>query len=165
MVSTRDSFDEQEVLTYLETLSQVQGELLGLLVAKREAISTGEVEQLAELGVREVEVQDKMAQLQVRRSEILSNANDDGITCETLEDLVGSANSADSAVLGHEVKEAKQRMRLLQHETLTNWVVEQTSLLHVSRLLEIIACGGRLQPTYGKGGIPQNRGTLVDREV
>jgi len=68
MVSARDSFDEQEVLTYLDTLSQVQGELLELLVSKREAISTGEVDQLAELGVREIEVQDKMAQLQVRRS-------------------------------------------------------------------------------------------------
>lgn len=165
MVTAGDSFDETEVLTYLEDLSTVQEELLALLVAKRAAISVGDLDQLSELGVREVAVQERMAELQIRRSEILATAQSEGIVCDSLEDLAGSARSEDSPILAREVKEAKQRMRLLQHETLTNWVVEQTSLLHVSRMLEIIACGGRLQPTYGKGGDSQNRGTLVDREV
>jgi hypothetical protein len=56
-------------------------------------------------------------------------------------------------------------MRLLQHQSLTNWVLAQRAVLHVSQLLEIIATGGRLQPTYGDGDTLHNRGSLVDQEA
>jgi len=165
MVTAGETYDEQEVMEYLHTLSSVQEELLELLVAKREAISAGDIEQLNELGDRELSVQRKMADLQVHREQILAIASEAGTVCESLEDLVTSGDRAESSSLVEDVREAKQRMRSLQHETLTNWVVEQTSLLHVSRMLEIIARGGRLQPTYSKSGNALNCGTLVDREV
>jgi hypothetical protein len=56
-------------------------------------------------------------------------------------------------------------MRLLQHHSLTNWVLAQRSLLHITQLLEIVATGGRLQPTYGKGASSHARGALVDQEA
>jgi hypothetical protein len=42
-------------------------------------------------------------------------------------------------------------------------VLVQRSLLHLSQLIEIIATGGRPQPTYGNGPERQNCGSLVDR--
>jgi hypothetical protein len=51
----------------------------------------------------------------------------------------------------------------LQHQSLTNWVLVQRTLLHLSQLIEIIATGGRLKPTYGKGSDHQAGGALVDR--
>jgi len=51
---------------------------------------------------------------------------------------------------------------LLQHHSLVNWVVIQRTLLHLSQMLEIIATGGRLQPTYGKGESSTASGTLMD---
>jgi hypothetical protein len=56
-------------------------------------------------------------------------------------------------------------MRLLQHQSLANWVLAQRVMLHLSQLLEIFATGGRLQPTYGRGEMPTSSGALVDREA
>ena len=56
-------------------------------------------------------------------------------------------------------------MRLLQNQSITNWVLAQRSLLHVSQLLEIIATGGRLQPTYGEGETVHSVGSLVNQEA
>ena len=53
----------------------------------------------------------------------------------------------------------------LQHECLTNWVLVQRTLLHLSQLIEIIATGGRMKPTYGNGSDRQDQGALVDRAV
>ena len=47
--------------------------------------------------------------------------------------------------------ETASRMRLLRHQGLTNWVLVQVKLLHLSKLLEIIATKGRPGPTYGRG--------------
>jgi hypothetical protein len=67
--------------------------------------------------------------------------------------------------LGSRVKETTARMRLLQHNALANWVLAQRSLLHVSQLLEIIATGGRIQPTYGDRESVHGCGSLVNQEA
>jgi hypothetical protein len=56
-------------------------------------------------------------------------------------------------------------MRLLQHQSLANWVLAQRSLLHVSQLIEIIATGGRMQPTYGDKESVHARGSLVNQQA
>jgi hypothetical protein len=68
------------------------------------------------------------------------------------------------------IREAAERSRLLQHQCLTNWVLVQRTLLHLSQLIEIIATGGRLQPTYSNStdrhsphGGAMVGGALVDR--
>jgi hypothetical protein len=75
--------------------------------------------------------------------------------------LGGDANGK----LGKQVKQVASNMRLLQHQSLTNWVLAQRALLHVSQLLEIIATGGRMQPTYGDKDALHSRGSLVDHEI
>jgi hypothetical protein len=78
------------------------------------------------------------------------------------------ADSADRSVrgkLGARVKESSARMQLLQHHSLANWVLAQRCLLHASQLLEIIATGGRLQPTYGDKESVHARGALVNHEA
>ena len=61
------------------------------------------------------------------------------------------------------MREATARMRLLQHHSLTNWVLVQRTLIHLSQMLEIIATGGRLKPTYGKDDSVNSGGFLVDQ--
>jgi hypothetical protein len=65
--------------------------------------------------------------------------------------------------LGDSLRQASHRARLLQHHSLVNWVLVQKTLIHLSQLLEIIATGGRLQPTYQRDGTVQATGALVDR--
>ena len=57
-----------------------------------------------------------------------------------------------------------EHVRRLQLEHLKNWVIAQKSLLHVSQILEIVATGGKIQPTYGKSE-SSARGALVDQEA
>ncbi len=64
-----------------------------------------------------------------------------------------------------EIRDARARARLLQHQSLTNWVFVQRTLIHLSQMLEIIATGGRLHPTYGKGDTADTSGNLVDQEA
>jgi hypothetical protein len=61
------------------------------------------------------------------------------------------------------MREAADRSRLLQHQSLTNWVLVQRTLLHLSQMIEIIATGGRPKPTYEKGPGSNSGGALVDR--
>jgi hypothetical protein len=51
----------------------------------------------------------------------------------------------------------------VQHHSLTNWVLVQRTLIHLSQMLEIIATGGRMKPTYGEGGRTDAGGSLVDQ--
>jgi len=67
--------------------------------------------------------------------------------------------------LAAQIRAAAHRTRLLRHSSLTNWVLMQKTLLHLSQLLEIIATGGQFQPTYEKGGCASTTGALVNREV
>ena len=46
-----------------------------------------------------------------------------------------------------------------------NSPLAQRALLHVAQVLEIIATGGRLQPTYGSGDNPALRGNLLSGEA
>jgi hypothetical protein len=64
-----------------------------------------------------------------------------------------------------QVKKTAARARLLQHQALANWVLAQRTVLHLSQILEIIATGGRLQPTYGKENPIAAGGSLVDQAV
>jgi hypothetical protein len=53
-------------------------------------------------------------------------------------------------------------MRLLHHQSLANWVLAQRTLLHIAQMLEIVATGGRLQPTYDPANVSSPGGALVD---
>jgi hypothetical protein len=63
------------------------------------------------------------------------------------------------------VKEASAKMQLLQHHSLAGWVLAQRSLLHVSQLLEILATGGRMQPTYGSRESIHACGSMLNQEA
>jgi len=65
--------------------------------------------------------------------------------------------------LDEQVHRAQKQARLLRHHSLANWVVIQRTVIHLSQMLEIIATGGRLQPTYGEGEPVNASGGLVDR--
>ena len=61
-----------------------------------------------------------------------------------------------------QVTEADAKTQLLRHQSITNWVVTQQTLLHLSQMLEVIAGGGQLRPTYGTETSAHGHGSLVD---
>jgi hypothetical protein len=62
-----------------------------------------------------------------------------------------------------DIDQAAERSRLLQNQSLTNWVLMQRTLLHLSQMIEIIATGGQPMPTYGNGALHTKSGALVDQ--
>ena len=156
---------EAEISALLDELSAAQGELLEVLAEKRSALSTADVVRLTELQPREEKLLVRLADCQERRSALLAEAKRQGQPCGNIAMLAVKANRGKPSKLAERVKETAGRTRLLQHQSLTNWVLAQRSLLHVSQLLEIIATGGRMQPTYGDTESVHARGSLVNHEA
>jgi len=156
---------EADVAALLEELSSVQDDLLAVLGSKRAALVAGDLPALAELQVREEQLAERLKACQERRLGLLASARKAGRAGESLGKLAGAAKGAGRGKLGEEVKAASARMQLLRNESITNWVLAQRALLHVSQLVEIIATGGRLVPTYGEGESVHSRGSLVNHQA
>lgn len=156
---------EAEITCLLADLSAAQVELLDVLQQKRQRLAKVDLPGLAELQPREEELATRLESCQRRRSELLASAQEAGMPSESIGSLAAAASGHRRGKLGSELKQASARMRLLQNQGLTNWVLAQRSLLHVSQLVEIIATGGRMQPTYGEKESVHSRGSLVNQEA
>ena len=156
---------ESEIATLLDDLTSVQDELFTVLREKRERMASRNPQAIMESLVREEMLCERLQSCHTRRAELLKLAGEAGVPASNLGDLAASVEPRSDGQLRKQVKETGARMRLLQNESLANWVLAQRALLHISQLLEIIATGGRLQPTYLKGESVHARGALVDREA
>lgn len=156
---------EQDLAALLEELSSAQDELLSVLVAKKDCLAAADIEGLPELQVRELALGERLKACHERRGDLLSAAKEQNLPGDSLGRLAATLPARQRDKLGKQVKESEARMRLLHNQTITNWVLAQRSLLHVSQLLEIIATGGRLQPTYGDGEMAHSVGGLVNQEA
>lgn len=153
---------EEEVASLLDSLSSAQEELLQVLDEKRQFLEVADRDGLERLQSREMELIERLQACTQRRAALLSAANSQGLPADSIEQLTQTLPEKQRVGLGEQAKTVKDRVRLLQHQSLTNWVLAQRALLHVAQLLEIIATGGRLQPTYGKGDCVFNRGSLLN---
>lgn len=154
-----------QIADLLNDLSQVQFELLAFLKEKRASMTARNPEEIAALQSREEELTQRLQQCHDRRAVLLAEAGQQGLPDDSLAHLSEALPSGGSRQLRQQIQESSARMRLLQHQSLTNWVLAQRALLHVSQLLEIIATGGRLQPTYGNASTINNRGSLLNSEA
>ena len=156
---------EAEITGLLDDLTSVQTELLEVLAQKRVALTNADMQGLAELQPRELHLSDRLAACQDRRTALLAEAKAQGKPSENVARLANSTNTGKPSKLGIQVKETAARLRILQHHSLANWVLAQRSLLHVSQLLEIIATGGQMRPTYGDRESVHACGSLVNQQA
>jgi hypothetical protein len=156
---------ESELAALLSRLSAAQRELLSLLATKRELIVNRDHQGLAVLAAKEGELAAELQACQERRQQLLAEADRAGMPAGSLAELSSVLpKKAGNALLGP-VEEARNRARLIRHECLTQWLAVQRTVLHLSQILEIIATGGRTQPTYGKGRALERSGALMDQAV
>ncbi len=156
---------ENELAELLSNLSAVQGELLELLGKKRELLVKSDIEGLQEVGQQEQQLIQRLQTCQEHRGLLLERASEEGLPSESISALTDALPGPEREVLATQVNEAQTRSSLLHHHSLTNWVLVQRTLIHLSQLLEIIATGGRPQPTYGKGKSPEISGSLMDHAI
>jgi hypothetical protein len=111
---------------------------------------------------RELDLTARLERCHERRAELLAQAAGDGLPSDSLRALGSALSKSERKPLDDSIREAAARSRLLQHHSLTNWVLTQRTLLHLAQLLEIIGTGGRTSPTYGKGEPRGASGALMD---
>jgi len=154
---------ESELAALLTQLLATQDDVLEILARKRELLRTADSDGLVALGPEEEQVVGRLQQCMKRRGELLERARREGLPSTSIRALAQALPRSQRGELNRQIRQAGSRGRLLQHHSLTNWVVIQRTLLHLSQMLEIIATGGRLQPTYGEGEPVGASGSLVDR--
>lgn len=153
---------ETEIAALLNDLSTVQSEMLAFLGEKQRLLAAVDLPGMSALDEREPAMIERLQACHRRRGELLAQAAEAGRPAESLRELTGSLPSGQATPLQQQIRESTHRARLLQHQSLTNWVIVQRTVLHLSQILEIIASGGQSQPTYGMDTVV-NSGALVDQ--
>ena len=156
---------ESDIAALLADLSAVQEELLTFLETKRALLAAGDTAGL-EAAQEQAEVLiERLTDCQNRRQLLLVRAGNEGLPNQDVRSLAAAVVPDHADQLDASFAEAQHRTRLLQHRSLTNWVIVQRSLIHLSQMIEILATGGRLRPTYDMENTTCGSGGLVDREV
>ncbi|HVX15073.1 MAG TPA: flagellar protein FlgN [Pirellulales bacterium] len=154
---------ERDITALLNELSATQSDLLSLLDEKRRHIVARDPAALAEMAPREEQIVARLQACQTHRRELLERAANQRLPSDSIHSLSKILPQPARTEMAVQVEEAKRRFRLLNHQSLANWVLIQRSLLHLSQLLEILATGGRKSPTYGKVDKLRSSGSLVDQ--
>ncbi len=156
---------ETELAQLLNRLSDAQQRLLGLLDRKREMLLTRDHSGLSELLPEEEQLCAELQACHDRRQQLLEQAATQGMPADSIRSLAQSLPQGESQSLKQSLDEASRRSRLLRHHCVAQWVAVQRTMLHLSHLVEIIATGGQIKPTYGKGGAATSSGALMDQAV
>lgn len=160
-----DQDDWEAALTgLLDDLLRTQQEMLEILDRKRAAMVRRDLDQLRELQPREEQLCQQLSACQERRNELLALARVAQLPDGNLDQLSQSLPLAADSGVREKLSNASHRARLLKHQSLTNWIIAQRNLLHISQLLENITTGGRIAPTYGKSARVTG-GFMLDQEA
>ncbi len=156
---------ESELASFLNKLTAVQDETLEVLGKKRQMLAKVDTAGLAAIAPQEEQLIARLQDCLQQREQLLAKADHEGLPSASISALTRALPRSQRASLDPPINQASSRVRLLKHHGLTNWLIVQRTLLHLSQMLEIIATGGRLQPTYEKGAPAASSGALVDRAV
>ena len=154
---------DTELADFLKELSAVQGDLLVVLEEKRQQLMSRDTSGMLALQEREEAIVARLQACQQHRSQLLQRCAEEGAPADDLTSIAARLPRLQRRPLEEKLREAGAKSRMLLQHSLTNWVVVQRTLIHLSHVLEIIATGGRLQPTYGRGEPVNASGSLVDR--
>ncbi len=153
---------DSELAGLLAELSGIQSDLLAVLTDKRARLLNADKWPLDELQARETDLIARLESCHERRLALLAQAASEGLPSTDLKSLADALPREQRQHFAPRIRDASARMRLVQHHSLANWVLVQRTLIHLSQVLEIIATGGRPEPTYGMRDSARTGGALVD---
>jgi flagellar biosynthesis/type III secretory pathway chaperone len=154
---------ETEIAQLLTELLSAQDELFAILAKKQSLLRVADHAGLAAMLPQEELLIERMKNCADKRESLLAKAKQEGMPSESISTLSKSLPGSKNGDLQERISQANTRTRLLKNQSITNWIVIQRTIIHLSQMLEIIATGGRLQPTYGEGASINNSGCLVDK--
>jgi len=158
-----ESHVETQLATLLNDILEIQGDLLALLSKKRQLLAESDKDGLAKIAPEEERLAGQLGECVARREHLLDEARNEGFNGDTLSSLARNVGGGRNSQLDGKARQARQQAKLLRTSNLTNWLVIQRTLLHLSQMIEIIATGGQKSPTYGDKETVQPEGRLVDQ--
>jgi len=160
-----DTTWESELAELLGRLATAQQQLLALLGQKHDLLLARDHGALSALAPQEAELCAELEACHGHRQHLLDRAAAEGLPSDSSQSLTAAMPAEQAGRLQKPLLESQRRSQLLRHQSISQWVVVQRTLLHLSSVLEIIATGGQQTPTYGKGKSPENSGALMDQAV
>jgi hypothetical protein len=147
----------------LGDLLGVQDSFLKLLAKKREYLIASDTAGLDALAAEEQQLVQSLQGCVDRRETLLEEARREGLPSENIQALSTALPVEQQHRLHPKVALAKSNSRLLQQHSLAHWAAVQRTLLYLSHMLEILATGGQMKPTYSEEDKSRASGSLIDR--
>ena len=119
----------------LNDLLAGQGELMAVLNRKRNLLGARDREGLAAIAGEEQRMLGVLQECLSAAPGPLARAATEGLPSNSIQALTGRATPSSSGTRGPQVATAGSRARLLQTQSLTNWIIIQRTLIHLSQLL------------------------------
>lgn len=155
---------EAAITQLLDELLQTQHAMLQLLNEKRRAMVKRDLLAIRDLQPEEERLCSQLQRCQERREELLAHARAAQLPGDDLR-VLSRHVTPQAGNVNDKLSEATNRSILLKHQSLTNWIIAQRNLLHISQMLEIITSGGSAMPTYGKNSGNRGGGFVLDQEA
>lgn len=156
---------ESQLAQLLDRLASSQAGLLGLLSKKHQLLMQRDHAGLAALASEEQQLCSELKACHEERQQLLAQAAEAGLPADSIRSLSAALPQQQAQSVQSQLDASQQRSHLLKHQSISQWVVVQRTLLHLSQMLEIIATGGHAKPTYGKGDSAGQSGSLMDQAV
>jgi flagellar biosynthesis/type III secretory pathway chaperone len=154
---------ETEIAQLLTELLSAQDELFAILAKKQTLLRSADHAGLAAMLPQEELLIERMTTCAQKREALLAKAKQEGLPSKDIGTLTKALPNSKNHDFSERISQANTRTRLLRNQSLSNWIAIQRTIIHLSQMLEIIATGGRLQPTYGEREPMNSSGSLVDR--
>jgi hypothetical protein len=147
-----------KVVSLVEALEQIQGELGSVYAGKDQAVAAGKSEALVGLSEREGVLAQRLQAFAAARGKLLAEARKQGLPADSLKVLTGAIGGAQGPAVLERIQLAHERSALLRRQSWRHWILAHRSYHHYSALLEIVAHGGQSPPTYSDSPSPASGG-------
>ncbi|MDR3109523.1 MAG: flagellar protein FlgN [Planctomycetaceae bacterium] len=153
-----------ELTMFFNELESAQENAMSVLQRKQKSLANANVKEIQTVTEEEKASVERLEVCLKRRETLLEEAAKNKLPSDSIESLCKVLPQ--NAGLTDRVKKSKHNSRLIQYQSLTNWVITQRSVIHLNQLIELIKNKGKKSPTYNKDKQktnPNNGGNLVDK--
>ena len=159
---------EKDLTRFVQELDTTQKEVLNVLERNRQLLSNIDAKGVEKFTLEEQQVAEKLQNCLEKREKLLQYAKAEQLPSENIESLAKHVISDKTSEFYKLFEQVKHQTRHIHLYGVTNWIVTQKSINHVSQMLEIIATGGRGKPTYTRThnrNVGVTGGSIVDRKA
>ncbi|MDR1385872.1 MAG: flagellar protein FlgN [Planctomycetaceae bacterium] len=159
---------QHQLSKFLKSLLSAQQETITLLERKQSLFAANDLTAIETMIPQERQAAETLQQCLAERQKLLQDAAAEGLPSESVGMLARAVVPDQDEEFWRIFRTTQYQSSLLRQHNITNWVVTQRGLLHISQMLDIIAARGQPRPTYTRNhskNIGTTGGSLMDRKA